>query len=894
MTTFNRADWTLFRSLSTIGQKAGVGLHLLRRLVCKELTDNALDACGEGVSIERRGSLYIIQDQGPGIPGTPEDIASLFSIGRVLSSSKLRVPSRGALGNGLRVVSGAVLASGGSLTIETRGMRLELDLRDDGTTLVKRHLPSERAPSERAQGTRIEMTLGDSIPADRGELGWAKAAIAFRGNIAYKDGPSSYWYCSDSFFELLRSAGDSTPVVDVVKRFAKVTRKVLRELGDLGTCGEVTREFSESLLGKLRALTTPVKASQLVTRELVGNARVFGEFSIAPGRGKFNALLPFSVEILASKADDDSIHTFVNGTPITEEIHVWRGKPTEFLVHGCGLNHSFPGVCKAPVQLVLNVTIPYMPIKSDGKEPDFSRMHSEIHKAIQKATRAFKTELKRSVSSQSDIILGGLDAAVDKVSGDGAHRFSLRQLYYAIRPIVLARHDELDYNYFGKVITDYESTHGEIRGMYRDPRGVLYHPHTGELIPIGTLAVEGYKRPAWTFKRILYCEKEGLFTVLRDSKWPERHDCALLSSKGFASRAVRDVLDLLGDDSEEIQVFCIHDGDASGTLIYQALQEGTRARPGRRVEVINLGLEPWEAVKMGLQVETFTVKRNRKLPVARYVRTRDAEKGSTWEKWLQGKRVELNAMTSPEFVTWLDSKMSKYGTEKIIPPRRVLEKHLRRATERQIRVALTRDILASADLEGQVEAKMGSLDFKVDSSRLSTELDQNPEKLWSEVVDDMAIVTLAGGSAPTEIPKDPLWQEIAELLRSSADVTILKGVDHPARTAIQIYTSAFGLGDFISRIKLHNLVRPAVFSILASFQPNEKGEARVEVVRLGLSSRRTDVRSAALDVALAWEDPTLLPLIQEHTEVSADLERYRQSVVSSLELDQEEQEQASA
>jgi hypothetical protein len=39
-----------------------------------------------------------------------------FSINRPMVSTKLlRLPTRGALGNGLRVVTGAVLASGGSL-----------------------------------------------------------------------------------------------------------------------------------------------------------------------------------------------------------------------------------------------------------------------------------------------------------------------------------------------------------------------------------------------------------------------------------------------------------------------------------------------------------------------------------------------------------------------------------------------------------------------------------------------------------------------------------------------------------------------------------------------------------------------------------------------------------
>ena len=40
---------------------------------------------------------YFVDDDGPGIDGTPEEIARLFSIRRPLVSSKLlRLPTRGA------------------------------------------------------------------------------------------------------------------------------------------------------------------------------------------------------------------------------------------------------------------------------------------------------------------------------------------------------------------------------------------------------------------------------------------------------------------------------------------------------------------------------------------------------------------------------------------------------------------------------------------------------------------------------------------------------------------------------------------------------------------------------------------------------------------------------
>jgi C4-dicarboxylate-specific signal transduction histidine kinase len=118
---FERADWTSFRTVEGLQQKAGVAKNRLRQLVLKELTDNSLDT---GAKV-RTGHLgdngCIIEDDGPGIDGTPEQIARMFSVNRpMISTKQLRLPTRGALGNGLRVVTGAVLASGGSLVVVTR------------------------------------------------------------------------------------------------------------------------------------------------------------------------------------------------------------------------------------------------------------------------------------------------------------------------------------------------------------------------------------------------------------------------------------------------------------------------------------------------------------------------------------------------------------------------------------------------------------------------------------------------------------------------------------------------------------------------------------------------------------------------------------------------------
>jgi hypothetical protein len=221
-------------------------------------------------------------------------------------------------------------------------------------------------------------------------------------------------------------------------------------------------------------------------------------------------------------------------------------------------------------------------------------------------------------------VLDNLDDVVASVSGRGAYRFNERQIFYQLRPIVLEQTGkELLLGNFKRILTDYENENGEIAGMYREERGSIYHPHLSDKIALGTLTVEEYQRPLWTYSNLLYIEKEGFSEALKAVGWPERHDCALISSKGFSTRAARDLIDKIAAHGEPCNVFCAHDSDAYGTIIYQTLQEATRARGARKVKIINLGLEPWEAVAAGLEIENLDDDDGKAKPVADYVLERD-------------------------------------------------------------------------------------------------------------------------------------------------------------------------------------------------------------------------------------------------------------------------------
>lgn len=746
---FRREDWHMFRSINGLPQKAGVPLRWMRRLVLKELVDNALDA-GRNVTMQQEDETYIIEDDGPGIDGGPEYIAQLFSIARPLMSSKMwRLPTRGALGNGLRVAVGAVLVSHGTLIVTTRNQRHVLTPRDDGATSV------DTMPAMMPTGTRIEIRFGSALPRDPFATSWGLRAIAAAVGDSYTGKSSPFWYDPDHFFDLLRAA-ERRPVRALVEELdgcsgAKAGAIAAEYRGR--PCMTMDRDEAISLLGVARAHAKPVKPARLgsIGPDAFDGAYVIARAEVEIGARKPKAIVPFVVEVWAElsnpKEDGIAVDVLVNRTPVAAVVEGYKNKK-DITIHGCGLGHRFETE-RGYYEMRISIISPVVPITTDGKEPDLLPFLSTIidtaTKAVRKAKRAVpKTSFRQR--SHKEITLSVLDEAIAKASGDGQFVFNQRQLFYAVRPYIIEELGvEPTYGNFCAILTGYEEECGEIEGMHRDPRGIIYHPHSGTEIPLGTKSVSNYSRPPWTFNKVLFIEKEGFFETLKAVKWPERYDCALMSSKGFSSRAARDFLDMLAEDAvEDVTVFCVHDADAFGTMIYQTLQEATRARARRKVEIINLGLEPWEGEQMGLTAEDRDGEKKR-APVADYVLAH--EDGEHWADWLQEKRYELNAMTMPQFIAWLDGKMAEHGIEKVIPPTDYVEETLHDDTVNTMRRKIETQILAEANVNEKVMAAM--VDIVIPDAReieddLPEWLVDNPTDRWKGWVDEK-VTEITGG-----------------------------------------------------------------------------------------------------------------------------------------------------
>lgn len=734
---FTREDWRLFLKRETLCQKAGVREGDLLRLVVKELTDNALDVTeGTGsdvlpVDLGLLGNGFYVQDYGPGM--TREQVTNAFSVNRPLVSSKLlRLPTRGALGNGLRVVAGAAAACGARLTVHSRLNGYVLAPQVDGSTSLTEERPSD------VTGTRIEMDFPSEMTVDETVLSWGLLASTLAGRGLYRGLTSPWWYSEADLLELLHAA-DGT-VRDVVALFEGNTG---------GKAGQVSEPW-KGIPGKDLSLADCRK----ILDTMRGNCRTFnlkrlpaiGPVDGLPGsyvhqHGSYSigdAVVPFAVDVWAEVADSPRVRLFLNRTPVAGDSSTHHSK-TEQSFYLCGLG-GWLKVGRRPLSVVVNLTTPRIQFLSDGKSPDVTALWKTgflpgaIEAAGKKAVRAARDETPRTERiSHKAAILDALPEAIDAASGGGRFLYSQRQLFYSIRPLVIQRTGkEPSYGHFCGVLTEYENG-TDLPGMYRDDRGILYVPHGGGEIPLGTRTVASFNRPPWAFHKILYSEKEGLLTILKEARWPERWDCALLTSKGYASRACKDLLDMMGDDDEPLQVFCIHDADAAGTMIFQTLQGETATRGRRKVEIINLGLEPEEAFSMGLQSEP--VERGGRKAIADYV-------PGHWARWLQGNRVELNAMSTPQFLAWLDSKMDLHGKPKLIPPEHVMQTQYLNALGQEVKNVIEDRILKENNSGDQVrqavnDALEKSLDLDLHQMILDS-LHNEPVNSWRGPVNEMA------------------------------------------------------------------------------------------------------------------------------------------------------------
>jgi hypothetical protein len=298
--------------------------------------------------------------------------------------------------------------------------------------------------------------------------------------------------------------------------------------------------------------------------------------------------------------------------------------------------------------------------------------------------------------------------AYAKASGDGSLPANARQIMYAARPHIQTETGKaLRDDYFTQtLLPDYLDEHPDLDwNVVYDARGHFTEPHGGRSFGIGTLEVRAYLNqlhdprivcadfakakvetlgPRGSFGALFFIEKEGFDQLLRAARISERFDIAVMSTKGMSVTAARELAEEICA-AYDVPLLPLRDFDKTGFVI-----SGTLARDTRRYtftkdfERIPLGLSLDDVNAMGLVFEQQHHPKGSMTKMIANLRENGATEAEiefmfadfTRESRVT-RRVELNAMTSPQFVAFVERKLTEHRITKIVPNVDLLKKTFR-------------------------------------------------------------------------------------------------------------------------------------------------------------------------------------------------------------------------
>ena len=390
-----------------------------------------------------------------------------------------------------------------------------------------------------------------------------------------------------------------------------------------------------------------------------------------------------------------------------------------------------------------------------------TKTYTRQQRAEIRSTRAALNRRKTKVVVKKDVVWGVLDAAWEKASGGNKLPASQRQLYYAARALWKQKHPglEIPFNTFisDAYLQEFIDFHDRDWNLTKDSRGKLVEPHTGRSVPLGTLDVNEYLRnckhspvvatsldidtdyPTCGFRNrfsgIVFIEKEGFHVLLERSGLLRKYDLAIASTKGHSCVAIRHIVDEFCG-GHGLPLITVSDFDPYGFLIaekvvsdlpkYRFRHRNSKDEPAAADRVINFGLRLEDVEELALEPESFAYK-SVSVPTAT-----DAE----MEYFKSGQRVELNAMTSPQFVDWFDSKCKQHGIKKVVPDGKVLDQAYRRAyAQTRLQELIDSNAKKFAD-----EARKLDIDTDGISRLVAKQLEGDGDLSW-----DRALVNIVGG-----------------------------------------------------------------------------------------------------------------------------------------------------
>jgi hypothetical protein len=226
------------------------------------------------------------------------------------------------------------------------------------------------------------------------------------------------------------------------------------------------------------------------------------------------------------------------------------------------------------------------------------------------------------------------------------------------------------------------------------------------------------------FGAILICEKEGFDDLLQARHVPERYDIALMSTKGISAKAARQLA-----QSCQVPCFTLHDMDKNGFVMAAGFPFAT-----------DLGLRMNDVEEWGLQAE----EQEHPNQTATYRNLR--KNGATDEEATfisNGQRVELNMLTGPDFIEFVEKKLETNGVAKVVPDAGTLKAAWRRAA---LAARINNTIHEMQEESEKADGPAIPDDLE---QQIRQRLEEEPRDAWDDVV-----YILAGGAVDDEDDRD--------------------------------------------------------------------------------------------------------------------------------------------
>ena len=406
-------------------------------------------------------------------------------------------------------------------------------------------------------------------------------------------------------------------------------------------------------------------------------------------------------------------------------------------------------------------------VREGTKKWTRTRRAEERHPAS-RSYRASRMTQARGVSFK-EAAAEIMERAYMQVSGGGALPANARQIMYAARGhIQKVTGRKLESNYFTQVLLpDYLEENDTLDwDVAYDARGHFTEPHDSgkNSFGIGTLEVRNYlaglhdpsvieaelsqskvetSGPSGNFGAVLFIEKEGFAPLFRAAQIAEKYDIAIMSTKGMSVVAARMLADEMCSD-HDIPLLLLHDFDKAGFSIAGTLQRDTRRYEFQNdIRVIDLGLNLADVEAMGLESEYQHHPKGRKSALIANLRENGASEEEIafmfldFDRLRSTRRVELNAMTSPQFVAYVERKLRENNVAKIVPDRELLaEAYVSAEKGRRLREAVKElDKIDVEDFEAPEDLEM----------RVKEMLEKTPHIRW-----DAAVRAIAGEDQDAE------------------------------------------------------------------------------------------------------------------------------------------------